>query len=78
MGALQLVRQFCADGQGEIAYLEELLALAAAFRVPEGVQMLAQLACRFYELPQISSEIRLAVLATLVDTPPPQSSEFWD
>ena len=77
-GALQLVRQFCADGQGEVAYLEELLALAAAFRYPEMVQMLARLARRFYELPQISSEVRLAVLATLVDTPPPQLVEFWD
>lgn len=77
-GALQLVRQFCADGQGESAYLVELFALTSAFRNPEAVHMLAQLARRFYELPQISSEVRLAVLATLVDTPPPQSVEFWD
>ena len=77
-GALQLVRQFCADGQVEIAYLEELLALAAAFRDPEAVQMLAQLARRFSWMPQLSVDVRLAVLATLVDTPPPQSVEFWD
>ena len=77
-GALQLVRQFCADGQGESAYLVELLALTSAFRNPEAVHILAQLARGFYEWPQISSEIRLAVLATLVDTPPPQSVEFWD
>lgn len=77
-GALQLVRQFCVDGQGESAYLVELLALTSAFRNPQAVHILAQLARRFYELPQISSEVRLAILATLVDTPPPQSVEFWD
>ena len=77
-GCLQLVRQFCAEGRGETTYVEELLALAAAFKSPEAVQMLARLARGFPELPQISVEIRLAVLATLVDTPPPQSPEFWD
>jgi hypothetical protein len=77
-GALQLVRQFCADGRGEIAYLEELLALTSAFRNPEAVQMLARLAEKFPHLSHVTVEIRLAVLAMLVDTPPPQSVEFWD
>ena len=77
-GTLQLVRQFCADGRGENAYLEELLALTAAFKGPEAVQMLALFAERFPKLPHVSVEIRLAVLAVLVDTPPPQSVEFWD
>ena len=77
-GSLQLVRRFCADGHGETAYLEQLLALASAFRDPEAVRMLAQLARRFSQMPQISVEIRLAVLAALVDTPPPQPVAFWD
>lgn len=76
-GALQLVRRFCADGQGETAYLEELLALASAFRDPEAVQMLARLAEHFPDVSQISTEIRLAVLAALVDMSPPQPAEFW-
>nr|MDP2189930.1 hypothetical protein [Rhodoferax sp.] len=77
-GSLQLVRRFCADGLGETAYLEQLLALASAFRNPEAVRMLAQLARSFPQMPQISVEIRLAVLAALVDTPPPQPAAFWD
>ena len=77
-GCLQLVRQFCAEGSGETTYVEELLALAAAFKSPEAVQMLADLARGFPQVPETSVEIRLAVLATLVDTPPPQAPEFWD
>lgn len=77
-GSLQLVREFCAEGRGENAYVEELLSLAAAFKSPEAVQMLAGLARGFPQLPETSVEIRLAVLATLVDTPPPQAPEFWD
>ena len=77
-GSLQLVRQFCADGRGETAYLEQLLALTSAFRNPEAVQILAQLARSFPQMPQIPVEIRLAVLAALVDTPPPQPAAFWD
>ncbi len=76
-GALQLVRRFCADGLGEAAYLEELLALASAFRDPEAVQMLARLAEHFPDVCRISTEIRLAVLAALVDMSPPQPAEFW-
>ncbi|MDS4030206.1 MAG: hypothetical protein RKO66_09040 [Candidatus Contendobacter sp.] len=76
-GALQLVRQFCMDGRGETAYVQELLTLAAAFKQPEAVQMLARLADKFSDLPDISTEIQLAVLAALVDMPPPQSVEFW-
>lgn len=77
-GALQLVRRFCADGLGETAYLEELLALASAFRDSEAVQMLARLAEHFPDASQISTEIRLAVLAALVDMSPPQPAEFWE
>ena len=77
-GCLELIRQFSADGQGDDAYLQELLFLTAGFKNPEAVRMLAQLARRFPQMPQISVEIRLAVLAALVDTPPPQPAEFWD
>lgn len=76
-GCFQLVRQFCADGREETAYTEELLSLTSAFKNPEAVQMLAQLALRFPQMPQIPLEIRLAVLAALVDTPPPQEPVFW-
>lgn len=75
---VQLVREFCADGRGEAAYLEELISLAAALKSPEAVQMLAQLALGFPQMPQISVEIQLAVLAALVDTPPPQTPAFWE
>ena len=77
-GCLQLIRQFCTDGRGERSYLEELLSLAAAFKNPETVQMLAQLSLRFPQLPHLSLKIRLAVLAALVDTPPPQQPAFWE
>ena len=40
--------------------------------------MLAQLAARFPELPSTSAEVRLAVLAALVDTPPPRDIAFWE
>ncbi len=76
-GALQLVRQFCVDGCGETTYMQELLALTAAFKQPEAVQMLARLADNFSDSPHISTEIQLAVLAALVDMSPPQSVEFW-
>jgi hypothetical protein len=75
---VQLVREFCVDGRGEAAYLEELLSLASVLKSPETVQMLAQLALRFPQMPQISVEIQLAVLAALVDTPPPQAPTFWE
>jgi hypothetical protein len=75
---LQLVREFCADGSGEAAYVEELLALTAAFKNPEAVEMLAKLAARFPELPRISTEVRFGVLAALVDTPPPRDMAFWE
>lgn len=77
-GCLELIRQFSADGLGEAAYLQELLFLTAGFKNPEAVRMLAQLATRFPEMPHVSIEIRLAVLAALVDTPPPQLPSFWD
>jgi hypothetical protein len=77
-GCLQLVREFCAGGSGEAPYLEELLSLASAFQNPEAVEMLAKLATRFPELPHISVEVRLAVLAALVDTPPPRNMAFWE
>lgn len=75
---LQLVREFCAVGNGEASYVGELLALTFAFKNPEAVEMLAKLALRFPELPHISVEVRLAVLAALVDTPPPRSMAFWE
>ncbi len=77
-GCLALVRRFCADGCGETTYLQELLSLAAAFKLPEAVSLLAQLAVQFAQWPNISIEIRQAVLAMLVDTPPPQPASFWE
>lgn len=77
-GCRQLVREFCADGRGDTAYVQELLSLATIFKDLESVQMLAELARRFPQLPGITMDVRLAVLATLVDTPPPQTPEFWD
>jgi hypothetical protein len=72
-----LIADFCAEGHGEPAFLEQLLGLASTFRDPETVAMLADLASRFPNLPQLPPEIQLAVLATLVDTPPPQPPLFW-
>jgi len=77
-GCLELIRQFSADGVGDDAYLQELLFLTAALKNPEAVRMLAQLAARFPEMRHVSEEVRLAVLAALVDTPPPQPAAFWD
>lgn len=77
-GCHKLVREFCDDGQGEPRYLQQLLSLAAAFKNPETVYMLAQIALRFPRMPELAAEIRLAVLATLVDTPPPQQPAFWE
>jgi hypothetical protein len=77
-GCIVLVRQFCSDGSGDGAYLEELLALASTFKAEEAVPMLAGLALRFPAMPQISEDVRLAVLATLVDTRPPQTAGFWE
>jgi hypothetical protein len=73
----ELIGGFCAEGHGEPAFLEQLLGLASAFKDPETIAMLADLASRFPKLPQLSPETRLAVLATLVDTPPPQPPLFW-
>jgi hypothetical protein len=77
-GCLQLLRQFCVEGGGEASYVEELVALASAFRNPEAVEMLAKLALRFPDLPGTSAGVRLAVLAALVDTPPPRDMAFWE
>jgi hypothetical protein len=77
-GCRLLVRQFCADGKGQAAYLEELLSLASALNDPETIEGLSGLALRFPQLPQIPTEVRLAVLATLVDAPPPRSPDFWE
>jgi hypothetical protein len=76
-GCRHLVREFCSDGRGDVAYIQELLSLAAAFRDPETVQILAELARRFSRLPDIAGQVRVAVLAMLVDTPPPQPPGFW-
>ena len=59
-GCLQLVSQFCASGREDAAYTEELLSLTSAFRNPEAVQMLAQLALAFPKRPQIPLGTRLA------------------
>jgi len=75
---VQLVREFCEDGGGEVAYVKELLALMAAFQDPEAVELLARLASRFPEVQGIAREVRFAVLAALVDTPPPREMAFWD
>lgn len=77
-GCLQLLREFCANGRGEAAYVEELLWLASAFKNPEAAQMLAELSLRFPEMPHVPVDIRLSVLGALVDTPPPQPPAFWD
>lgn len=77
-GCLQLVRQFCIAGSRDVPYAEELLSLVTAFKSPETVEMLAKLAVRFPELPTIPAEIRFAVLAALVDTPPPRDMAFWE
>lgn len=77
-GCLQLVRQFCFAGSGDVPYAEELLSLVTAFKNPEAVEMLAKLAARFPGLPAIPAEIRFAVLAALVDTPPPRDMAFWE
>jgi len=76
-GCRQLVRQFCVDGNGQVAYLEELLYLASAFKDPETVEELAKVAIRFPQLSEIAPEVKVAVLATLVDTPPPRAPDFW-
>jgi len=77
-GCLELIRRFAVNGTGEPGYLQELLFLATAYRNPEAVVILAQMASRFPAMPQVSVETRLAVLAALVDIPPPQIATFWD
>ena len=75
---LQLVREFCAEGSGEKSYVEELLALTSAFKNPEAVEKLANLPVRLPELPHTPVEVRLAILAALIDTPPPRDLAFWE
>ncbi len=74
---MQLVRQFCAAGEGDPRYLDELLALTAAFKNAEAVRLLADLALRFPDFPALAQETRWGVLAVLVDTPPSQTLDFW-
>ena len=76
--SVQLVRRFCRDGQGSPAFLEQLLHLASAFKDPETVEMLAGLVTRFPQMPQVPLQVRLAVLAALINTPPPQPPAFWN
>jgi hypothetical protein len=73
----ELARRFCADGKGETAYLEELLSLVSTFKDRETVEGLSALALTFLQWPEMALEVRFAVLATLVDTPPPRKVEFW-
>lgn len=77
-GCMRLVSDFCKDGRGETWYLDGLLSLAKAFKNPATVHILAQMSQRFPQMPELAGEIRLAVLATLVDTPPPQQPVFWE
>jgi hypothetical protein len=72
-----LLRRFCAAGDGDTAYLQELLSLAARLKTPESVPMLVALANRFPVLPVLALEIRYAVLAVLVTGSPPQDYDFW-
>lgn len=76
-GSLHLVRRFAADGNGDPAYVQELLFLVAAFRIPEAVQTLAEMARDFSSRPHMDLQIRRAVLAALVDMSPAQPGAFW-
>jgi hypothetical protein len=75
-GSIALVRRFSEDGSGEPAYLKELLGLASLFEAEEVTPPLANLARRFPRV-DLPADVRLEVLATLVDTPPPQPPRFW-
>jgi hypothetical protein len=77
VGCRQLIHEFCVEGHGRTDYLEELLSLALAFKDIETITMLEKLALRFRQLPEIPLEVRLAVLALLVDAHPPRSVGFW-
>lgn len=72
-----LLRQFCAEGQGDADYLKELLALAAQLKTSESMPMLVSLSKRFKELPELSFDVRYSVLAVLTMGAPPQPYEFW-
>jgi len=76
-GTLYLLRQFCDLGAGETPYIQELLALATAFNLPETPGILAGFARRFPELPDLPLKLRFAVLGALVDATTPLETSFW-
>ena len=67
-GALQLVRRFCADGQGETAYMEELLALAEQelARLNMGIEQARQREVDAADLVEIERVVERAQAAHLV------------
>lgn len=73
-----LLRQFCSTPINDVAYAEELIPLSAALEPAGTVVILAALADRLAEMRDLPLEARMAVLSTLVDTPPPQPAEFWE
>jgi hypothetical protein len=75
-GARFLLRQFCDRGEGEVPYVQELLSLVSTLKQPETPGMLVGLARQFSALPNISLEVRFAVLGALVDAAP-QDTAFW-
>jgi hypothetical protein len=75
---VDLLRDFCEQGQGEADYLQELLFLASMMEQELAiVPMLARLACRFGEMPDLAMDIRYTILSILVDASPPQPIQFW-
>jgi len=77
-GCRVLVSEFCNSRSGDPNYLQELVHLASGFRDPETVENLARLAADFGGAPDVPPRVQLAVLATLVDTPPMRDAEFWE
>lgn len=75
---IDLLREFCETGLGNKKYLQELLFLSSAHKDPEIVPLLLLFTEKFLRDSNIDIEIRQAVLATLIDTSPPQPIEFWD
>jgi hypothetical protein len=76
--SLHWVREFCARGDNDSTYVEELLALASTFKIHDATPLLSELASADNRLTQLEPDVRLAVLAALVDLSPPQLPEFWE
>ncbi|MGB8352941.1 MAG: hypothetical protein WCD79_03560 [Chthoniobacteraceae bacterium] len=75
---LRFVREFCVNGNGDPAYLEELFSLTAAFNIQEATLALAQFASRLPEIKNITMRVKLAALSSLADMTPPQPYNFWN